>query len=114
MRRSVEDAACTGWWAVAGWAIRKRRGRIQRVGLQRIVPEILIFPEYGVEAVPSVLAYPQARDIIGIAAVAEIAEIESVKKCGVVVQRAHLRGEIQQPGSLLQIHKGVVGLEVAA
>src|SRR5580704_5987760 len=82
---------------------------VQRIRQQGIIPMILVLAKHAVEGVPLVLGEANLRYIVGIAAVAKIAQIKVVEKCAVMIERAKFNGESQQPWPLLQIHQCVVG-----
>ena len=62
------------------------RRRIERVGEQIVVPEILVAPEQHVEVVPLVLVDVQPRNVVRIAAVTEIAEMSGVEEKPLMIQ----------------------------
>src|ERR1700674_4105468 len=74
MRRSRDD------WREPRRRIGNRgRGRIYRVCLKRVVPEVLVLPEERVEVVPLVPADPQTRHAVWLATVAKVAEVQPVE-----------------------------------
>jgi len=52
-----------------------------------VIPEILVAAEHYLEVVPLVLIDPQARDVVRIAAVTEVAEVKAIEESSMVVQR---------------------------
>src|SRR5215469_2150288 len=73
---------------------------------------ILIFAEHAAEVVPFVLFDPQLRNVVGVASVPKIAEKEVIKERAAVIERVHLRAEVQQARPLLQVNEGVVSLVI--
>src|SRR5215469_14182782 len=67
-------------------SIPRRRRRIIWIGQQRVVPEVLVMTERSVEHVPLVLADPQEADDIGIPAVAEVVEVQTIKKGAAMIE----------------------------
>ena len=92
-----------------GRRVGKCADRVQRVGLQRVVPDILVAAKRSVEVVPLVLADAQTRDVVGIASISEVAQVETIEEQAVMIERPHLQGHIQQARALLQIHESIVG-----
>ena len=84
--------------------------RIQRVGKEIVIPEIHIPPEEHVEVEPFVLINVQARNIVRIAAIAEVAETEIVEKWAMMIQRTHIDRVIKQAHAGPEIDECVVGI----
>src|SRR5260370_36193128 len=64
--------------AVPRWSVQEGQSGIERVGLTRVVPKILILAEERIDAIPLVLADAQARYAVRVAAVAKVAEVKPV------------------------------------
>jgi hypothetical protein len=88
-------------WIEVGRSVGNGWGWIQRIRQQGIIPMILVLAKHAVEGVPLVLVDANLGYVIGIAAIAKIAEIKIVKKCAVMIERAKFSGESQQPWTLL-------------
>src|ERR1051326_615259 len=67
--------------------IRVRRWRVQRVGEQVVVEDVLVALEIAGERIERALGKAQVAHIDGIAAVAEVAEAEIIKKLARVAGR---------------------------
>ncbi len=65
---------------------RAWRRRIERVGPQIVVPEILVPPEHPVEVVPLVFVHVQPRNVVRIAAVTKISERQRVEQKPLMIQ----------------------------
>src|SRR5277367_2191387 len=82
-------------WIEVGRSVGNGCVWVQRIRQQGIVPMILVLAKHAVEGVPLVLGDANLRYIIGITAVAEIAQIKVVKKCAVMIERAKFGRESQ-------------------
>ncbi len=81
MGRDTKDASGAGVGpgaAVPRWSVQEGQSGIERVGLKRVVPKILILAEERIDAIPLVLADAQARYVVRVAAVAKVAEVKPV------------------------------------
>ncbi len=63
-----------------------RRRRIERVGPQIVVPEILVPPEHPVEVVPLVFVHVQPRNVVRIAAVTKVRKRQRVEQKPLMIQ----------------------------
>ncbi len=84
------------------------RDRIQRIREQGIIPCVFVPTEQHAEVVPFVLADVQPGYILGVSAVTEIAEEQSIEERTFMVQGSHLGCEVEQSRTLLQIHERVI------
>src|SRR5215467_11689851 len=91
-----------------------RRDRIERICEQRVVPSVLVATEHGGEVIPLVLTDAQSGHILGISAIAEIAEVQPIEEYSLMVQGSHFSAEVEQSRTLLQVHKSIVSLLAAA
>ena len=91
---------------------RSRSRRVQRIGQQVVIPEILVPAKQHSKVIPLVLVDAQAGHVVRIAAVAEVAEAEIVEQEAVVVHRAHIQRVIEETNARTKIHEGIVGVDV--
>src|SRR5271154_3540885 len=89
-----------------------RRCRIQRIGEQVVVPEILVPAKQHAKVVPFILVEAQASHVIGIAAIAKVAEVEVVEQEAIVVERTHIQRVVEESQTRAEIHEGIVGAGV--
>ena len=92
---------------------RSRSPRVQRIGEQVVVPEILVPAKQHSKVVPFVFVEAQAGHVIRIPAVTKVAETEIVEQEAFVIQRAHVQRVIEQPKARTEIHECIVGVEIA-
>ncbi len=86
---------------------------IQRVGKEVVVPKILVAPKEKLKVVPFIFVDVQARNVVRIAAISEVAESEIIEQHTFVIHRAHFEGVIEQAHALAKIDEGVISLLVA-
>ena len=84
--------------------------RVQRVGEQVIVPKILVAAEQQPKVVPFILFDAQARHVVRIAAISEVAETQVVEKDSIVVDRAHLQRVVEEANAGTEVLKRIVGV----
>ncbi len=96
------------------WDIRIRSRRVQRICEQVIIKDILVTPEAGVEIVQSPFKHPQPADIVGVAAISEVAERHIVKQQARMGRRVHVQRILQQPWAGTEVYKCVPNSGVAA
>ena len=73
-----------------------------------MIPCVLVPTKERAEVVPFVLADVQPGYILGVSAVTEIAEEQSIEERTFMVQGSHLGREVEQPRTLLEIDKRVI------
>src|SRR5256885_12494046 len=73
-----------------------------------VIPEILVAGEHYWEVVPLVLTDPQARDVVRIAAVTEVAEVKAIEESSMVVQRPRTQRVIEQSQPGIEIYEGSI------
>ena len=94
---------------------RRTKARwVQRIREQVVIPDILVAPVQRAKIVPLVLFDPQSRNVVGIAAVAKVAERQIVEEDSPVIDRPHVHGVIEQPHAGTQVFKRVVIVQISA
>ena len=68
---------------------RRHHRRVKRIQEQAIIPEILVPPEHRLQVVPLILIDSETRDVVRVAAVTEVAEVQAVKQGSMMVEGPH-------------------------
>src|SRR2546427_311805 len=82
--------------------------RVERIQEKVVIPEILVTAEHHLEVEPLVLIDPQARDVVRIAPVTKVAEVEVIEEKSLMVEGPHTQRVIEQPQPGIEVYKGAV------